>query len=271
MKRLRRADDQFAYEVVQVGTFEDAVIPTICNHNLQTVVIRDGFEYGRVTTCRCCASSCCGIWEPAPRAPSQVCWRRRWRGGPAMPAELDVYLLTDRAVEALAGSDEAAPLRRIFHNVEEPMELHLAILDGIGDRYDTRFFDNLKKYAQRPIGRSTRWIAARSRCSAPNWIRDMGHFYGINLFLAGVIRHRRAGQPARADRQHQEGAGADGARVRRQAGLLRHQRTSTSNKIVVQAICKPGDIVIVDRNCHKSHHYGLVLSAPSPTTSKPSL
>src|SRR5262249_51652411 len=35
---------------------------------------------------------------------------------------------------------------------------------------------------------------------------------------------------------------------------------STANKIVVQALIKPEDIVIVDRNCHKSHHYGMVLS-----------
>src|SRR5207249_11568684 len=40
--------------------------------------------------------------------------------------------------------------------------------------------------------------------------------------------------------------------------------TSTSNKIVVQALCKPCDIVIVDRNCHKSHHYGLVLAGAQP-------
>src|SRR5262245_27770536 len=36
--------------------------------------------------------------------------------------------------------------------------------------------------------------------------------------------------------------------------------TSTANKIVVQALIRPGDIVLVDRNCHKSHHYGLVLA-----------
>ena len=36
--------------------------------------------------------------------------------------------------------------------------------------------------------------------------------------------------------------------------------TSTANKIVVQALVRPGDIVLVDRNCHKSHHYGLVLA-----------
>jgi arginine decarboxylase len=40
--------------------------------------------------------------------------------------------------------------------------------------------------------------------------------------------------------------------------------TSTSNKMVVQALVAPGDIVIVDRNCHKSHHYGMVLSGGQP-------
>ncbi|KAG1249884.1 hypothetical protein G6F68_013096 [Rhizopus microsporus] len=34
--------------------------------------------------------------------------------------------------------------------------------------------------------------------------------------------------------------------------------------MVYQAVTKPGDIVIVDRNCHKSHHYGMVLSGAQP-------
>jgi arginine decarboxylase len=36
--------------------------------------------------------------------------------------------------------------------------------------------------------------------------------------------------------------------------------TSTANKIVAQALIAPGDIVLVDRNCHQSHHYGLMLA-----------
>ena len=40
--------------------------------------------------------------------------------------------------------------------------------------------------------------------------------------------------------------------------------TSTSNKIVHQALCRPGDIVLIDRDCHKSHHYGLVLAGAQP-------
>lgn len=30
--------------------------------------------------------------------------------------------------------------------------------------------------------------------------------------------------------------------------------TSTANKIVLQAICQPGDVVMIDRNCHKSQY-----------------
>lgn len=40
--------------------------------------------------------------------------------------------------------------------------------------------------------------------------------------------------------------------------------TSTANKIVVQSLTRPGDIVLIDRNCHKSHHYGLVLAGAYP-------
>jgi len=40
--------------------------------------------------------------------------------------------------------------------------------------------------------------------------------------------------------------------------------TSTANKIVMQALVQPGDVVLIDRDCHKSHHYGLVLSGAYP-------
>ena len=103
----------------------------------------------------------------------------------ALAAELDVYLTTDRDVARLAGSDEAAPIRRIFYGVEEPMEIHLAILDGVKDRYETPYFDNLKRYAQRPIGTFHALPVARGKSIfKSNWIRDMGEFYGANLFLA---------------------------------------------------------------------------------------
>src|SRR5687768_6184062 len=41
--------------------------------------------------------------------------------------------------------------------------------------------------------------------------------------------------------------------------------TSTANKIVSQALLAPSDIVLVDRNCHQSHHYGLMLAGAEVT------
>jgi hypothetical protein len=40
--------------------------------------------------------------------------------------------------------------------------------------------------------------------------------------------------------------------------------TSPANKIVVQALTRPGEIVLINRNCHKSHHYGLALAGALP-------
>ncbi len=267
LKRLRRPDDDFTYEIVQVGTFEDAVLGTVCNFNLQAVVIRDGFEYRSrhdVPVLRDFLRRHLGSAEAAaaPGALALALARAVKRYRP----ELDVYLLTDRAVEALAGSEEAAPLRRIFHNVEEPMELHLALLDGVNDRYETPYFNNLKKYAQRPIGTFHALPIARGKSVfRSNWIRDMGHFYGTNLFLAessattGGLDSLL--EPTGTIKKAQDlTARAFGA----PRAYFVTNGTSTANKIVVQAICTPGDIVIVDRNCHKSHHYGLVLAGAQP-------
>lgn len=267
LKRLRRPDDAFLYEVIQVGTFEDAVLAVICNHNLQSVVIRDGFEYRSrhdvpilrqflLQHLRGAESST----APGELASALARGLKRYR------PELDIYLLTDRAIEELAGSDDATPLRRIFQDVEELMELHLAILDGVNDRYETPFFDNLKKYAQRPIGTFHALPVARGKSVfRSNWIRDMGHFYGTNLFLAessattGGLDSllEPTGNIKKAQDMMARAFGAKRA-------YFATNGTSTSNKIVVQAICKPGDIVIVDRNCHKSHHYGFVLAGAQP-------
>ena len=184
--------------------------------------------------------------------------------------ELDIYLLTDRAVEKIAGSEAVAPIRRIFHSVEEIMEVHLSVLDGVNDRYDTPFFSNLKRYAQRPIGTFHALPVARGKSIfRSNWIRDMGQFYGTNLFLAESSATTGGldsllEPTGNIKKAHEHAARAFGAK----RAYFGTNGTSTSNKIVVQAICKPGDIVIVDRNCHKSHHYGFVLAGRSRTTSK---
>jgi arginine decarboxylase len=267
LKRLRRPEDLFNYEVVQVGSFEDGILGAILNHNVQAVVIYDGFPFHSrhdLPMLREFLLRNVRV-DPASIAPGALATTLA-RAIKNFRPELDIYLLTDRAVETLAGSDEVAPIRRMFHNVEEVMEVHLSILDGVNDRYDTPFFSNLKKYAQRPIGTFHALPLARGKSVfRSNWIRDMGRFYGLNLFLAessattGGLDSLL--EPTGNIKQAQEMAARAFGAKRAYFGT---NGTSTSNKIVVQAICKPGDIVIVDRNCHKSHHYGFVLSGAQP-------
>jgi len=40
--------------------------------------------------------------------------------------------------------------------------------------------------------------------------------------------------------------------------------TSTANKIVMQALVRPGDIVMLSHDCHKSHPYGVILAGALP-------
>ncbi len=86
-------------------------------------------------------------------------------------------------------------------------------------------------------------------------------FYGINIFLAETSATSGGLdsllQPYGPIKKAQEyAARAFGSRE----SFFVTNGTSTANKIVVQALVKPGDVVLVDRDCHKSHHYGLVLT-----------
>ena len=157
-------------------------------------------------------------------------------------------------------------MRRVFYAVEELLELHLAILEGVQDRYDTPFFNNLKKYAQRPIGTFHALPIARGKSIfKSDWIRDMGEFYGPTLFLAessattGGLDSllEPTGNIKKAQEMAARAFGADHV-------FFVTNGTSTSNKMAVQALLAPGDIAIVDRNCHKSHHYGMVLAGAQP-------
>jgi arginine decarboxylase len=267
IRRLRRHEDTMVYEPVLVGSVEDALIATIMNGKLESVVIYDGipvpskhdvplFHDFLASHMQLDASSL------APREVGVTLAQMIKRIRP----ELDIYLLTDRAVEKLAGDPAASMIRRVFYEVEELMEVHLNILEGVGERFSTPFFDNLKRYASRPISTFHALPIARGKSIIKsNWIHDMGEFYGQNLFLAetsattGGIDSmlEPTGNIKVAQEKFARAVGADHV-------FFVTNGTSTSNKMVYQAVTKPGDIVIADRNCHKSHHYGMVLSGAQP-------
>src|SRR3954451_7101781 len=266
-RRLRRAQDKFVYESVFVASFEDPILATILNGTVEAAVLYDDVPFAATRSNPILREfltsylSATGIEADALHQGVTLAQALK-----LIRPELDIYILSDREVEKTAGSAEAACVRRIFYQVEEPLELHLSILDGIADRYSTPYFDNLQKYAQRPIGTFHALPIARGKSIfKSNWIRDMGDFYGLNLFLAessattGGLDSllEPTGNIKVAQDYAARAFGADHV-------FFVTNGTSTSNKMVEQALLSPGDIMLVDRNCHKSHHYGAVLTGALP-------
>ncbi|MBV9206377.1 MAG: ornithine decarboxylase, partial [Actinobacteria bacterium] len=262
MRRWRRPDDPFIYEIVVLPSFDDAVMAARLNFRLQAVVVRRRFTHRSRHDSSSLAQfvysgGTADLMQRSPNERAQILARSLARIRP----ELDLYLMTPISVEDLAGR-LSHHYRRIFHIREGSLELHLSILDGVSARYRAPFFAALRSYSHRPTGAFHALpISHGNSIVQSNWIKDMVEFYGLDIFLAetsatcgGLDSLLEPTGPLRESQQL--AARTFGAR---QTYFVTNG-TSTANKIVVQALVQPGDIVLVDRNCHQSHHYGLMLA-----------
>jgi len=263
MTRMRRSEDPFVYEPVVVPSIEDALIAVLFNHNIQAIVVRPGLTLKSKTDqdiltrylARAGGRDEIDALSPETYGP-ELC-----RMVAKVRPELDAYLITERSVEDIAGHDLGI-CRRVFYNQEDFLELHLNILRGVQARNKTPFFNALVEYSRQPTGVFHAMPISRGKSiSRSHWIQDMGAFYGPNIFLAETSATSGGLdsllEPHGPIKEAQElAARAFGAKQT----FFATNGTSTCNKIVVQALIKPGDIVLVDRDCHKSHHYGMVLA-----------
>jgi arginine/lysine/ornithine decarboxylase len=263
LHRLRRPDDEFRYEVVVVPSFTDAVTAVLFNYSLQSCIIRQRFGHRSQHDL-----SAIGLVldeerivedadEPTGHQRAQSLARRLHELRP----ELDLFLMAERAVEELAGQ-LGRDFRRVFHAKEGALELHLSVLRGVAHRYNAPFFAALRRYSHQPTGVFHALPVSRGKSVVDSrWIGEMVDFYGLDVFLAetsatcgGLDSLLEPTGPLREAQQL--AAETFGSRET----FWVTNGTSTANKIVVQALQSPGDIVLVDRNCHQSHHYGLVMS-----------
>ncbi|WP_424930237.1 aminotransferase class I/II-fold pyridoxal phosphate-dependent enzyme [Amaricoccus tamworthensis] len=260
---MRRAEDAFTYEPVVVPSLQDALIAVLFNHNIQAIIVRPGLRMESKFDLpllhryinQAGSDEDLDAMEPENYGP-ELC-----RLVAKVRPELDAYLVTERSVEAIAGMDLGI-CRRVFYNQEDFLELHLNILRGVQARFKTPFFTALKEYSKQPTGVFHAMPISRGKSiSRSHWIQDMGAFYGPNIFLAETSATSGGLdsllEPHGPIKEAQELASrAFGSRQT----FFATNGTSTCNKIVVQALVRPGDIVLVDRDCHKSHHYGMVLA-----------
>jgi len=261
--RMRRPEDPFHYEAVVVPSLEDALIAVLFNHNIQAIVVRPGLtlksrnesEILHKYLNHAGATDDVEAMSPENYGPELCRLIERVR------PELDAYLVTERSVEDIAGLDLGI-CRRVFYNQEDFMELHLNILRGVAARNKSPFFTALVNYSKQPTGVFHAMPISRGKSiTRSHWIQDMGAFYGPNIFLAETSATSGGLdsllEPHGPIKEAQELASrAFGSKQT----FFATNGTSTCNKIVVQALVRPGDIVLVDRDCHKSHHYGMVLA-----------
>ena len=263
VRSWRRPDDEFVYELVVVSSGDEAMIAARLNVNLQAVVIRRRFSHRSTRDLSTLAEfvdtkvSDEVADQQSPDERTQILASSLAELNP----ELDLYLMTEIEVEDVAGR-LGLYFRRVFHASEGVLELHLSILQGVAARYRTPFFSALKEYSHRPTGVFHALPISQGKSIInSHWIKDMVGFYGLDVFMAetsstcgGLDSLLEPIGPLR-DAQ-QLAAEAYGSR----STYFVTNGTSTANKIVTQSLVAPGEIVLLDRNCHQSHHYGMLLA-----------
>lgn len=262
MAAQRRASDAFTYTVNVVPSYEDALVAIMLNPDIQSVVLRPGFSLRSSHLLGSDLRRFLARHTSADLQDSRPI-RRILALAEAISGlrpELDVYLVAGVSIESLAGS-LTRKFRRIFRR-QDHLDLHLSLLSGVAERYETPFFTALQDYSRRPASVFHALPISRGASVGTSpWIRDMADFYGTNLLLAETSA-TSGGLDSLLDphgsikRAQELAARAFGA----QRTYFVTNGTSTANKIVHQSLLAPGDVVLVDRNCHKSHHYAFVLA-----------
>ena len=266
MRRLRRDEDPFTYELLVVPSFEDALVAVLLNSEIQACVIRPGFgvvSQHRLDDLRRFIED----FDPHAVQPLASAERMMLLGKQIAERrpEIELYLVAQISIEEVAGT-MTRRFQRIFHR-DDFLELHLSILRGVAARHEMPFFTALRGYSRQPTGvfHALPISRGKSVVNSP-WIHDMSDFYGLNMFLAETSATSGgldslldpSGPIKRAQELAARAFGADKT-------FFVTNGTSTANKIVVQSIIRPGDVVLVDRNCHKSHHYALMLGGARVT------
>ena len=264
LRALRDPSDDVQFELLVVTSVEDAITAAALNGEIQAAIIRHDVPLrsrDRVplmttllgTNDDAAAADCSDNWVECGE------WIRELR------PHIDLYLLTDESIAAET-EDKPGVYDRTFYRLNDVTDLHSTVLAGIRNRFATPFFDALRAYAAAPVGQFHALPVARgASIFNSKSLQDMGEFYGRNIFMAETSS-TSGGLDSLLDPHGNIKKAMDKAAATWNANQTYFvtNGTSTANKIVVQALTRPGDIVLIDRNCHKSHHYGLVLAGAYP-------
>jgi arginine decarboxylase len=182
--------------------------------------------------------------------------------------ELDVYILIaqekeDDVVDALF----AESVDGYFYREERDYRGIYRILNAqMQERARTPFYDALKSYVWMAKDQwHTPGHSSGDSLRGSPWVNDFYEFMGEHVFDADLS----VSVPMLDSLMEPKGViGEAQAMAAKAFGARRTyfatNGTSTANKVIFQTLLAPGEKLLLDRNCHKSVHHGVVLSGARP-------
>jgi arginine decarboxylase len=182
--------------------------------------------------------------------------------------ELDVYILIaqeqeDEVVDALF--NEAVD--GYFYREERDYRGMYRILNAqLQEKARTPFYDQLKNYVlmAKDAWHTPGHSSGDSLRDSP-WVSDFYEFMGEHVFDADLS----VSVPMLDSLMEPKGVILEAQKIAAKAFGARRtffatNGTSTGNKVIFQTLIAPGEKLLLDRNCHKSVHHGVVLSGAHP-------
>jgi len=147
------------------------------------------------------------------------------------------------------------------------------IVAQVADKNRAPFYERLVKYAHKAKDSwHTPGHASGNSVRNSPYVKDYYEFFGENLFTSDVS----VSVPELDSLLHPNGVIKEAQELASRAFNSRYtffstNGTSTSNKVLIQTLLKPGDAILLDHNCHKSVHYGVIIAGAEPIYLMPSV
>ena len=182
--------------------------------------------------------------------------------------ELSLYiLLQDDDEKLLMEALASHAIDGYFYRDEQDVSGWFRILSAeMGEKAATPFYDRLKQYvAMAKDSWHTPGHSGGDSLKGSPWVGDFYEFVGEEMLRADLS----VSVPMLDSLLHPTGVIAEAQRLAAKAFGARKtyfatNGTSTSNKVIFQTLLAPGDKLLLDRNCHKSVHHGVILSGARP-------
>src|SRR5438874_1947529 len=182
--------------------------------------------------------------------------------------ELDVYIVIAREEEDdIVDALFAEAVDGYFYREERDYRGIYRILNAqVQERSRTPFYDQLKNYVwmAKDSWHTPGHSSGESLRGSP-WVNDFYEFMGEHVFDADLS----VSVPMLDSLMEPKGVIAEAQAMAAKAFGARRtyfatNGTSTANKVIFQTLLAPGEKLLLDRNCHKSVHHGVVLSGAHP-------